>query len=371
MSTLSDIAAKQLAALDDQQLRRTLHPMERTATHIVRNGTSFTSFSCNDYLGLSHHPRVKDAAITATTLYGTSATASRFVTGNHPYYASLEAALANHKAQEKAHIFGSGYLANVGTISALMGKGDLILADKLSHACMLEGAWLSGATLMRFRHNNLEHCKALLTEHRNQFRHCLVMTEHVFSMDGDIAPIAELSQLAAAHDAWLLVDDAHGLGMIPLPDVPIDIIVGTLSKSLASYGGFVAAKAVVIDYLQHHAKNALFSTALPPAAIAAAEAAFTIMQQEPERGQKALQLARYFTNQLGLADATSAIVPVIIGEAEHALKAAKALEAQGFLISAIRPPTVPPGTARLRFTFSANHDEATVTRLAECVKTLL
>jgi len=355
MPALLEVAREQLALTARKSLTRSLKETERLGgARVRRGGTEFVSFSCNDYLGLAHDPRVIAAAREALERYGAGAGASRLVTGSHPPYAELERLLAELKGTERALVFGSGYLANLGVIPALVGKNDLILADRLSHACTWDGARLSGATVMRFAHNDLADCRDLLGQHRAHFARCLILTETVFSMDGDRAPVAELSTLAAAHDAWLLTDDAHGLG-ICTPEA-VDVQMGTLSKAAGSYGGYVCARAEVIAYFENFARSLLFSTGLPPASVAAATAALRIMRDDEALVEKPLENARRFTSALGRDPAQSPIVPVIVGEPERALAASAMLEAHGYLVVPIRPPTVPPGTARLRFAFSSLHE---------------
>ena len=214
MPALVDVAREQLELAARQSLARSVKETERLGgARVRRGGKDYVSFSCNDYLGLAHHPRVIAAAREALERYGAGAGGSRLVTGSHPPYAVLEQQLAELKGTERALVFGSGYLANLGVIPALVGKNDLILADRLSHACTWDGTRLSGATVMRFTHNSLEHCEELLEQHRAGFERCLILTETVFSMEGDRAPVAELGALARAHDAWLMTDDAHGLGI--------------------------------------------------------------------------------------------------------------------------------------------------------------
>ncbi len=355
MPGLTDHCQTELATRDATMARRQLRTPD----------AALVSFASNDYLGLCHHPQVIAAAQEAL-VEGAGAGASRLVSGNHAYYAPLEAALATHKGKEAALVFGSGYLANLGTITALMGKGDLILADKLAHACILDGAQLSGATLKRFRHNDLAHAEALLSEHRAQYRHCLIVTEHIFSMDGDRAPLVELKTLSAQHASWLMVDDAHGL--LDAPPIAADIWMGTLSKSLGAYGGYVAAAQPVIDLLTTSARPFIFSTGLPPSVCAAAHAALRIAVCEPERRERALAHAQRVRYALGLPVAHSTIVPLILGSSEAALAAAAALRDAGLEVVAIRPPTVPPNTARLRLTLTAGHTDTDIDRLLTVLK---
>ena len=251
-------------------------------------------------------------------------------------------------------------------IPALAGKNDLILADRLSHACTWDGTRLAGATVMRFKHNSLEHCEELLCQHRAGFERCLILTETVFSMEGDRAPVARLGAVARAHDAWLMTDDAHGLGLCLAREA--DLQMGTLSKAAGSYGGYVCARSEVIAFLENKARSLLFATGLPPASVAASSAALAIMKEDDALVQRPLDNARRFTAALGLAPAQSPIVPIIVREAEAALAASAMLEVNGYLVVAIRPPTVPPDTARLRFAFSAMHRAHDIDRVAALLK---
>jgi len=367
MESLDAFARERLDRLEVQSLRRSLIPTERTGgAEVVRAGRRLMSFSCNDYFGLAHDPRVKAAAIAAVERFGAGAAASRLVTGNHPLAQALEARLAAAKQKPAALLFGSGYLANLSIPAALVADGDLILLDELSHACMLGGAKLSGARQLRFRHNDVEHLVELLERERSSAGRCLVMTERVFSMDGDRAPLAPIKAVAEAHDAWLMVDDAHGFGLAE-DGVHAPLEMGTLSKGLGSYGGYLAASAPVVKLLTSRARGFVYSTGLPPASAAAALAALDVLDAEPWRLTRPLDLARRFTSALGLPRAGSAIVPVVVGEAERALRLSANLERDGFLVVAIRPPTVPPGKARLRFAFSAAHTDADVEHLASVV----
>ena len=366
MPALDVFAQEKIAALEAQHRLRTPATTARSAAAaVLRNGRRLVSFSCNDYLGLSQHSAVIEAAQQAIAQYGAGAGASRLVTGNHPLYDALEAALATYKHTEAACVFGSGYLANIGVIPAVAGRGDMIIADKLVHACILDGIKLSGAKLLRFAHNDAADCARLLTQHRHQFKHCLVVTETVFSMDGDVAPLAELRRLCDQHDAWLMTDDAHGIGT---SDTSADIIMGTMSKALGAYGGYVCGSQALVRYLKTTARSLIFTTALPPPTVAAALKALEILRKNPALVQKPLAHARRFTQELGLPLAQSPIVPLILGSEEAALSAAQKLEQAGFLVSAIRPPTVPENSARLRFSFSAMHEKRDVSDLINSVK---
>lgn len=380
MDSLEAFAAGKLAALDAQNLKRTLAPTGRTdGVHVERGGRTLISFSCNDYLGLSHHPRVKAAAAAAIEAWGAGSGASRLVTGDTPLIGELEIRLARLKGTEAACVFGSGYLANTGIIPTLTGDGDLILVDELAHACLWAGSTLSPATTMKFRHNDVAHLTELLEEFRPSYRRVLVLTDGVFSMDGDLAPLDRLTTLCKAHDAWLLSDDAHGVGVLAdgrgssfaFAGEKPPLQMGTLSKAIGGYGGYLCASKPVIDLIKTRARTIIYSTGLPPASAAAAIAAIDVIETDKALIGEPVRKARLFTRALGLPDAESPIVPVIFGPAEAALAAQRSLEAMGFLVVAIRPPTVPADTARLRITFSALHDDADVLRLAEAVRALL
>lgn len=319
------------------------------------------SFGSNDYLGLSQHPAVIAAAQAAAGQYGAGAGASRLVCGDYPLLSQLEAKLAEAYGAESAMVFGSGYLTSIGVIPALVGKGDLILADKLIHACMLDGAALSNAKLKRFRHNDVAHLKSLLAEHRPQYRQVLVLTESIFSMDGDAAPEAEIAALCTAHDAWLLVDRAHQLDTRATKTA---ITMGTLSKAYGSYGGFVAGSAALVQYLRTAARSAMFTTALPPAAVGAALKALEIAKAEAWRAEKAIENAYCFSNKFQ----NSSIVPHVVGSNEAALALSAKLRKAGFFVPAIRPPTVPEGTARLRFSFTALQEMHHIKEVIACLK---
>lgn len=361
MSSLDDFATAKLKKLEAASLKRTLaETVREDGLSVTRNGTRYLSFSCNDYLNLTQHPDVKRAAVEAIEQYGTGAGASRLVTGNHPLFASLENRLARWKGTEAACVFGSGYLANAGIIPVLVGGGDLLLVDELSHSCLWAGAQLSRARVERFRHNDLAHVEELLTAHRGTHNKALIVTDGVFSMDGDLAPLAELSALARAHDTWLMSDDAHGLGVLnqgrgSAVGCGVELQMGTLSKALGSYGGYLCASKPVIDLIKTRAATLIYSTGLPPSAAAAALAALDIIEADPKLTARPLARARLFTRSLGLPEAQSPIVPVVLGDPAAALHAAKILEDEGYLVVPIRPPTVPAGTARLRFAFTAGH----------------
>lgn len=377
-SSLDAFALAKLAALESANLRRAVVTTVRSGVVATRGGRRLISFSCNDYLGLGSHPALAEAASRAIKAYGMGAGASRLVTGNHPLHEELEARLARLKGTQSACVFGSGYLANTGTIPALMGSADLVAIDELAHACLYAGARLSGATVLRFPHNDVTRLAALLKERRGHHAKAMILTDGVFSMDGDLAPLVELGRIAAAFDAWMMSDDAHGIGVVgngrgstfaanTTADVPLQM--GTLSKAIGAYGGYLCASAPVIELVRNRARTFVYSTGLPPAVAAAAIAALDLIESDPALSGLPLCKAKAFTDRAGLPEATSPIVPVLIGAPEDALRAARMLEAEGFLAVAIRPPTVPAGTARLRLAFSALHRDDDVARLADLVRT--
>ena len=365
MKSLESFAKEKLNSLEIRKLRRKLFITQRKqGAKVYQNGRQLTSFSCNDYLGLSHHPKILEAIQDSCEENGTGAGASRLVTGNHSLYNQLELRLAQMKGTEDACVFGSGYLANLGVIPTIVGPKDLILADEWSHACLLSGSSLAASKLLVFRHNDANHLEKLLESNRTSYQRALILTDGVFSMDGDLAPLSDLTLLAHKFDAWLMTDDAHGIGVVgngrgssfinPLPfEIPLQM--GTLSKAIGSYGGYLCASRAVIDLIKTRARTLIYSTALPPHIISASIKAIDIIENNPELVATPLSYAQMFTSELGLTTATSAIVPLILGEPSLALHASSILREAGYLVTPIRPPTVPEGTARLRFTFSADH----------------
>jgi len=381
MNSLEHFATDKLADLESRSLRRRLAVTDPVDAIVVeRDGRRLVSFCSNDYLNLAHHPEVRARAAAALARYGAGAGASPLVTGNHPLFAELEGRLAGLKGTDDAVIFGSGYLANLGIVPSLVGHEDLILADELCHACLLAGSQLAGAETVLFRHNDLDHLAALLAERRAGHRRCLILTDGVFSMDGDLAPLTGMGGLAAEHDAWLMSDDAHGIGVLAGgrgssftggSKAAVPLQMGTLSKAIGSYGGYLCASQAVVDLIRTRARTLIYSTGLPPASVAASLAALDVIAADPALCEAPLAKARAFTRRLGLPEAQSPIIPVLIGDADAALAASEALAARGFLVTAIRPPTVPAGTARLRVTFTAGHSDDQVAALAETIETVI
>jgi 8-amino-7-oxononanoate synthase len=378
MHSLDRFAQAKLDDLKSRSLHRQLTGTFREdGIWVERDGRRLLSFSCNDYLNLTQHPKIKQAAIAAVERYGAGSGASRLVTGNHPLYAELEARLAQIKQTEAAVVFGSGYLANAGIIPVFIGPEGLVLLDELAHACLYAGAQLSRGTVMTFRHNDLDHAREILAEHRDKHDRAMLTTDGVFSMDGDLAPLAELNALAEEYDAWLMSDDAHGLGVVGggrgstfvgNAHIPVPLQMGTLSKAVGAYGGYLCASAAAIDLIRNRARTLIYSTGLPPSCVAASIAALDLIEREPAYAALPVQKAKAFTSALGLPDAQSPIVPLIVGEADAALAASEMLADEGFLVAAIRPPTVPKGTSRLRFTFTAQHPDEQIERLASIVR---
>jgi 8-amino-7-oxononanoate synthase len=323
------------------------------------------SFASNDYLGLSAHPAVIAAAHDALDRWGTSATASRLVVGNRPVHDELEAALAEWKGTEAALLFPTGYAANVGVLASLAGPGVAVLSDELNHASIIDGTRQSRANVHVYPHNDVDRAGELLVRGER----ALVVTDSVFSMDGDVADVAALAERCAAVDALLVLDEAHAvLG----PQVPTDtdatiLRVGTLSKALGSLGGFVAGPRAYIDLLRNRARPSIFSTGVPPADAAAALAALGVLRSHEGDALVARLREHVEAVQPGHP---SPIIPVVLGSEERAIAAADALLAEGLLVPAIRPPTVAPGTSRLRVALSAAHTDADIARLVAALAPL-
>jgi 8-amino-7-oxononanoate synthase len=379
MPSLEEFAQAKLASMEQRQLRRTLVETDRRDGAVAyRNGRRMVSFSCNDYLNMSHHPEVIRAASEANERHGVGSGGSRLVTGNHPLFRELETRLAKLKGADDACVFGSGYLANMGIIPTLVGPEDLILADELCHACILAGGAISKARQFIFRHNDLEHLEALLDEHRGNHPRALIVTDGVFSMDGDLAPVPAMADLAERFDAWLMTDDAHGIGVLGGgrgsthamgAEGRVPLQMGTLSKAIGCYGGYLCAAQPVIDLMRTRSRTFIYSTGLQPSAAAAAIAALDIVERDPEFAASPMAKARLFCDLAGLATPESTIVPVLLGDPLRTLAASEMLAEEGYIVTAIRPPTVPDGTARLRFTFTAGHDDSDIRRLADIVAT--
>jgi 8-amino-7-oxononanoate synthase len=356
-----------------RSLRELSSPQGR---EIVLDGNKVLNFCSNDYLGLAADPRLSAAAHKAMVQRGFGSGSSRLVCGNSDEHVQLEKELARFKKTEAALVFSSGYMANVGILSALCGREDIIFSDKLNHASIVDGCVLSRAELRRYPHNVVNALEELLAKARD-FRRKLIVTDTVFSMDGDLAPLKDLVSLAKEHAAWLMVDEAHafgifgptGAGLVEEEDLSSDVPIqmGTLSKAAGSFGAYVAGSQELVDYLVNTARSFIFTTAMPPAVAAASRAALQIIREEPDRRQHLLRNADRLRRELqGLGFDTlqslSPIIPVVVGQAERAVDLSRRLLERGIFVSAIRPPTVPKGTARLRVTVTAAHTDDDITR---------
>lgn len=343
---------------------------------------SLIDLSSNDYLSLSTCDALKQASIHAIEKLGTGSGASRLLSGDLALHHQLESHVARFKGKDAALVFNSGYQANVGLVSTLCGSGDAVFCDRLSHASLLDGVRLSGARLFRFRHNDVEHLSELLRKQAAQFKTCLVVTESVFSMDGDRAPLQAMAQLKQDFDFLWLVDEAHatglfgnqGSGCVEHAGVTdqVDLIMGTFSKALGSFGAYVACSNPIKSWLVNTCRSFIYSTALPPSVIAANFAALNMVEQEPYRRALVLQRADMLRSRLKgqgwhiLGD--TQIIPVLTGETGRATALSIHLEQAGFRCAAIRPPTVPQGQARVRLSLCYDHDDTVVDRLVACFK---
>ena len=361
-----------LAEQQAQGLYRALTPlMARRGSHVVIDGHEVINLCSNDYLGLAQHPRLIRAAAEAARTWGVGSSASRLVSGTLCLHEELERRLAVFKGSEAALLFNSGYQANLGIISTLMQEGDLILSDALNHASIIDACRLSRAKTLVYRHRNADHLESLLAASQNYHRK-LIITESIFSMDGDIAPLPELVELAKRYDARVLVDEAHSTGVLGNRgrgvceyfglDPREFMVMGTLSKALGGFGAFLTSTKSVVAYLVNFSRPLLYTTALPPSVVGAALAALEVLEEETWRRDTLWKRAGWFRQELQRAgfntlDSKAQIIPIIVGNAEDAVLLARKLLEQGIFIQAMRPPTVPPGTSRLRISLTAAHEE--------------
>lgn len=374
-SGIEDRAANELTALENAGLRRNLRTLAASCgSQVEWRGHLLLNFSSNDYLGLSASDELKTAMTEAVARYGVGSGASRLVCGNHPAHEELEATLAAFKGTEAALTFSSGYATALGTIPALCGTGDILILDKLCHASLIDAAKLSGATIRVFPHNHLEKLERLLTGARevgDAKKRVLIVTESIFSMDGDAAPLPEIVELKEKYDAWLLVDEAHAVGVLGPQgrgliaalglEKRVELQMGTLSKALGVSGGYLAARRSVIDLLINKARSLIYSTAPPPALAWTASESIKLVQSAVGDGLR----EKLMVNKQGLlallgdkmrTDLPAAIMPIMIGDESAAMRTSAALLEAGYLIPAIRYPTVARGAARLRLTLSAAHE---------------
>ena len=380
---------ERLAVQTAERAQAQLHRRLRTITHVEgpwleSNGRRLLAFCSNDYLGLAQHPQLIAALKRAADVDGVGSGSAHLICGHRREHAALEEALAEWTGRERALLFSTGYMANLGVMQALLRRGELCVQDKLNHACLLDGAQLAGATLKRYPHADVA---AAARQLRSDVEgSALLATDGVFSMDGDIAPLRELAELCANEGATFMVDDAHGLGVLGhegagsvveagLGERDVPILMATLGKALGCSGAFVAGSAALIDGLTQFARTYIYTTAMPPALAAAARRAVEIARKESWRREKLDTLIQRFRRgamELGLPlmPSRTPIQPLLLGDAQRALEASRALEAQGLLAVAIRPPTVPQGQARLRITLSAVHEEEHVDHLLQVLASL-
>ena len=349
------------------------------SVEVIRGSNRFLNFCSNDYLGLANHPRLKEAAVTASKTWGAGSGASHLVCGHQASHHRLEEELADFVGAQSALLFSTGYMANLAIPQSFLSRNDLLVQDKLNHASLIDSASLCRATFKRYRHNDINHLqKTLNTE---KYRRTLISVDAVFSMDGDQAPITQLSDIAEENQAVLLIDDAHGFGVLVeqgrgsysanrlIPNGP-RLMLGTLGKALGSFGAFVAGDRVYIDHLKQFARTYTYTTALPPAVAQASRTALSILQDEPWRQEQLHQNIEYFRKcvadiGLELMSSQTPIQPLVLGDEKNALAASQILENMGIWVSAIRPPTVPADTARLRITLTAEHKREHIDQLLE------
>ena len=377
---LKDVLTARLARVRENGLYRVLRPIDGAQNAVVSlDGHDVLLFSSNNYLGLANHPVLKRAAAEAIERFGCGSGASRLISGSMAVHHELEARLAALKKTEAALVFPTGYHANVGVLSALMGPGDTILSDGLNHASIIDGCRLSRAEVRVYPHGDAQALTALLAACPPSGQR-LIVTDTVFSMDGDLAPLAELVELARRYDAWLMVDEAHatgvfgphGGGLVEQAGFVdrVDIHMGTLGKALGGIGAYVAGSRELVDWLVNRARSFVYTTGMPPAAAASALAALDLVEREPERRQRLWDNTRFLSDGLRglgyrIGDSRSQILPVIIGDARQTMAIAEATLRRGVFAHGIRPPTVPEGTSRIRVTPMATHTRAQLERTLE------
>ncbi len=375
---IQEVFKEELLQLEKQHLLRRLHVVEsHDGPRIVVGGKSLLLMCSNDYLGLSGHPALRDAAAKAMAHYGFGSGASRLISGTSILHKQLEDRIAAFKGTGSALLFNSGYAANTGIIPAIAGEGDVILSDSLNHASIVDGCRLSRAKVIVYPHRDTESVESALKKIRNAKKRTLIVTDGVFSMDGDIAPLPDLAMLAEKYGAVLMVDDAHATGVLGKTgrgtaehfgiDNRIHIQMGTLGKALGSFGAYVAGEPDVIDYIMNRARSFIYSTALPPAVCAASLVAFDVVEREPGLRITLWNNHDRFMHGLaalgiGTGGSETPIIPVMLGESEKALRASEKLFAYGLYATAVRPPTVPEGTARIRVTVTASHSSDDIDR---------
>ena len=365
---------------ESQLLLRTLHNIgKRKGGNIIIDGKELIDLSSNDYLGLADHPSLLQESKRMAEEYGTSSSASRLMSGDLHIHHLLEEVVADFKGKEASLVFGSGFLANIGIISAICQKTDAVFSDRLNHASIIDGILLSGAQFFRFRHNDIGHLENLLKKERAKFKKALIVIETIYSMDGDRPPLKEIVNLKKKYNCILMVDEAHatgifgrnGAGIVEEEDLTheVDIIMGTFGKALGSYGAYVAASKKTIDYLVNRARSFIYSTALPPSVIGANLAAIEIIKKEPFRRKILLEHVEYFRGLLKNKGfntrGSSQIIPVVIGDNKKAIIVANMLQQHSIFALPIRPPTVPRGEERIRFSVTCYHSKEILYKVAE------
>jgi 8-amino-7-oxononanoate synthase len=349
---------------------------------VVCDGRRMVMLGSNNYLGLTNDPRVKEAAIDAVRKYGSGCAGSRFLNGTLDLHVRLEERLARFMRKEAAVTFATGYQVNLGAISCLVGKGDVVYLDKQDHACIIDGARLAFGEVRKFKHNDARDLSRQM-RNDNGARGRMIVVDGVFSMEGDIAPLPEIVAAAREFDAAVMVDDAHGIGVLGASgrgtaehyglEDEVDLVMGTFSKSMASVGGFIAGDETVIDYIKHRARTLIFSAAPPPASVAAALATVEIMEREPERRTRLWENARFFAEglrSLGLdtAGSQTPVVPVVVGEDDAALAMVQRLHEEGVFVNCVLSPATPPGRALIRTSLMATHTREHLTRALEAIE---
>jgi 8-amino-7-oxononanoate synthase len=375
--------------LNDRQ-RQLLYRVRKTiasaqGASVVVDGKQLLGFCSNDYLGLANHPEINQAAKQAIDKYGVGSGASHLVCGHSSEHHALEQELAEFTGRDRALLFSTGYMANLGVITALLNKSDYLFEDKLNHASLLDGGLLSGARMQRYLHNDITSLELKLAKTKSGNK--LIAVDGVFSMDGDIAPLPELVASARRNEAWLMVDDAHGFGVLGkngggcsehfgLDQQQLPILMATLGKGLGTFGAFVAGSNALIETLIQFSRSYIYTTAMPPSIAASTRVGLRLLQTESWRREHLVELINYFKHgaallELPLMESNTAIQPLLIGDANAALALSAGLEAKGIWVSAIRPPTVPAGSARLRITLSAVHSKQQVEQLLQALAELM
>lgn len=384
--SLDDVLAPALAERRAAHLYRQRRLLQSPqAPQVVVDGKPYLAFCSNDYLGLANHPEVIAAFKAAADSYGVGSGASHLVAGHSHQHHALEEELAAFTGRARALLFSTGYMANMGAITALVGQGDAIFEDRLNHASLLDAGLLSGARFQRFLHNDLQNLQTRLT--KTEAARKLIVVDGVFSMDGDCAPLPALAALAHNNNAWLMADDAHGFGCLGstgagtaehfnLSPTELPILMATLGKAVGTFGAFIAGSDTLIETLIQFSRSYIYTTAMPPAVAAATRASLRLVQSEAWRREHLQQLIAHFRRGaahlgLQLMDSFSPIQPIVIGDEARCLQIAEQLAARGILIIAIRPPTVPAGSSRLRITFSAAHTIAQVDQLLAALGDIL